>query len=167
MVEDSRLSPVAFPGKYDRSGASQSVSQSVISRSRPALTPPPALASGATPGLWSLTGRQRPRWWPLSLCVCAVAPVHSSVELSMENSIRLSADYNAQQYVIYWLSNGSGFVVNRSKATARRFWRATLRHQMSTKVRMCHDVNRHSATAPGRNKAPWDPKTIPTRKTSK
>ena len=38
------------------------------------------------------------------MCVCAVAPVHSSVELSVENSVRLSADYNAQQHVIYWLS---------------------------------------------------------------
>ena len=72
--------PVAFPGKYQ---------------------------VWVIPGLWSLTGRQRPRWWFSSSCVCAVAPVHSSVELSVE-SIRLSGDYNAQHHVIYWLSNGSG-----------------------------------------------------------
>ena len=72
---------------------------------------------GPVADVYSVTGRQRPRWWSLSLCVCAVAPVHSSVELSVENSIRLSADYNAQQHVIYWLSNGIGMVY-RPQATA-------------------------------------------------
>ena len=48
--------PVAFPGKYQ---------------------------VWVIPGLWSLTGRQRPRWWFSSSCVCAVAPVHSSVELPL------------------------------------------------------------------------------------
>ena len=48
-------------------------------------------------------------------------------------SIRLSADYNAQQHVIYWLSNGIGMVtistsmvVHRSKATAPHVWCAAL-----------------------------------------
>ena len=43
--------PVAFPGKYP---------------------------GRASPRLCSVTGRQRPRWWSLSLCVCAVAPVHTA-----------------------------------------------------------------------------------------